>query len=250
VSSPEAPNSSTPGACAAGTAFSAASATSPRLTARANSDDAPATRSTSASVNSGWPACRTRISAPQHAPSATKALRSSGPKPAGVNSSRKRGLLCGRPAVAWLIVAARRAPLASCSNLLTSATAYSLSARTSKRSGRSWSRCCVIRSEPGSRVCQQAPSKGIARFSRAAAWSKNSALLDARKANRSTSDSNSRGAQVSPLVVVVSLPSSLASNPTPANLGWAIDTALETMSVHHERRTDEQAIHDARAASG
>ncbi len=206
MGSPEASTSSTPGASAAGAGASAASATSPRLTARANSDDAPASRSASASVKSGRPARRTRISAPQQAPSSTKALRSSGPRPAGVNRSRKRGLVCGRPAVAWLSVAARRGPFASCSNLLTSATAYSLWARISKRSGRSWSRCCVIRSEPGSRVCQQAPSKGIARFSRAAASSKNSFLGGARRASRSSSDCNSLGAQVPPLVLVVFLP--------------------------------------------
>ena len=53
-------------------------------------------------------------------------------------------------------VAALRSAWASCSNLLTSATAYSLFARIGKRSGMSWSRCCVIRSEPGSSVCQRA----------------------------------------------------------------------------------------------
>ena len=70
--------------------------------------DARSSSSTSRSSNSGSPARRTRISAPQVAPSATKALRSSGPIPAGVSRSRKRALRSGRPPVASRSVAALR----------------------------------------------------------------------------------------------------------------------------------------------
>ena len=60
--------------------------------------------------NSGSPARRTRISAPQVVPSATKALRSSGPMPAGVSRSRKRGCARGgRPSPRCSVAALRAA---------------------------------------------------------------------------------------------------------------------------------------------
>ena len=89
-------------------------------------------------------------SAPQVAPSATNALRSSGPIPAGREQVAKPGAALG-PGRLWPRASsppcAARAPASA--NLFTSSTAYSLSARTGKWSGRPCSRCCVIRSEPG-----------------------------------------------------------------------------------------------------
>ena len=65
ISSPEASSSITPGASGTNPADLHASAISPRRTARANKAEALASSSTSRSSNSGCPARRTRISAPQ-----------------------------------------------------------------------------------------------------------------------------------------------------------------------------------------
>src|SRR5947207_7546846 len=242
---PEASSSTTPGASGRPEAASQASATSPRRTARANSAEASARSATSSSSNSGWPARRSRITDPQVAPSATNTPRSSGPMPTGVSRSRKRGLRSGSPLVASLIVAALRLARASWLNLLTSLTAYSLFARVGKRSGRPWRRCWVIRSEPGSSVCQQAASNGRVLFNRAAASSKNSARVGARRARHSRSSRRRSGAHVPPIALLVAI--SRGSQPlhpgyTPKNWGLPTPCGRHTLAL----RAQPPGLGDAR----
>src|SRR6266480_3901735 len=88
TSPPEPSSSRTPGASGSVSLDSQASVTSPLRTARANKGEASASSSTSLSWNSGSPARRMMITAPQVEPSATNALRSSGPYPPGFKRSR------------------------------------------------------------------------------------------------------------------------------------------------------------------